>query len=176
MSVAAGPFTIAALLLVLAGAPKILRPQNALNALHAAGIPAPSVFVRVVAFAELAIGIDAVVNGNRPSAVLVALSYAAFTAFVVRALRRETPLSSCGCFGRADTPPSWTHVLVDLAAVAAAVAVAVDPGVGIADVVRAQPDAGVPYVLLVATGTLLAFLALTVLPRLLAVVALSRGA
>ena len=31
--------------------------------------------------------------------------YAGFTAFVVLALRRGGVLSSCGCFGRADTPP-----------------------------------------------------------------------
>ena len=175
MNVAAGPFAIAALLLVLAGAPKIVHPRDTLNALHAAGIPAPPVFVRVVAFAELAIGIDAFVNGNRPSAVLVAVSYTVFTLFVVRALRRETPLTTCGCFGRADTPPTWTHVVVDGAAVAAAVAVAVDPGVGIGDVVRAQPEGGIPYVILVATGTFLAYLSLTVLARLLAAVAVRRG-
>lgn len=170
MTVAAGPFAIAAALLVLAGVPKVLRPRDTVNALRAAGIPAPAVFVRVAAFAEVAIGVDALVNGNRPSAVLVALSYSVFTAFVVLALRRSTPLASCGCFGREDTPPSRLHVAVDAAAVAAAVAVAVDPGAGLPDVVRDQPLAGVPFLILLACGTFLTYLTLSALPRLLVLV------
>jgi hypothetical protein len=170
VTVAAGPFAIAAALLVLAGAPKVVRPRDTVNALRAAGIPAPHVFVRIAAVAEVAIGVDALVNGNRPSAVLVALSYAAFTGFVVVALRRSTPLASCGCFGRADTPPSRLHVAVDAGAVAAAVAVAVDPGVGLPDVVRDQPLAGVPFLILVVCGTFLAYLALSALPRLLVLI------
>ena len=42
--------------------------------------------------------------------------YAGFTAFVVIALRRGGVLSSCGCFGRADTPPTRAHALVTGAA------------------------------------------------------------
>jgi hypothetical protein len=170
MTAAAGPFAIAAALLVLAGAPKIVRPRDTVNALRAAGIPAPNVFVRIVAFAELAIGVDALVNGNRASAVFVALSYTAFTVFVVVALRRSTPLASCGCFGRDDTPPSWIHVAVDAGAVVAAVAVAAEPGVGLPAVVRDQPLAGVPFLLLLVCGTFLAYLALSALPRLMVLV------
>jgi hypothetical protein len=170
VTVAAGPFAIAAALLVLAGAPKVVRPRDTVNALRAAGIPAPNVFVRVLAFAEVAIGIDALVRGNRPSAVLVALSYSVFTVFVLLALRRSTPLASCGCFGRDDTPPTWIHVAIDAAAVVAAVAVAVDPGVGLPDVLRDQPLAGVPFVILLVSGTFLAYLALSALPRLMVLV------
>lgn len=170
MTVAAGPFAIAAALLVLAGAPKVLRPRATVNALRAAGIPAPGVLVRAAAFAEVAIGVDALVRGSRPSAVLVACSYALFTGFVVIALHRSTPLASCGCFGRDDTPPSWLHVGIDLAAVVTAVVVALDPGAGVPDVIRDQPLAGVPFLVLVACGTFLAYEALTALPRLLALV------
>ena len=42
--------------------------------------------------------------------------YAGFTAFVVIALRRGGVLSSCGCFGKADTPPTRAHALVTGAA------------------------------------------------------------
>ena len=43
--------------------------------------------------------------GNRPSAVFVAISYVAFAAFVVVALRRSTPIASCGCFGQRRHAP-----------------------------------------------------------------------
>jgi hypothetical protein len=44
-------------------------------------------------------------------------------------------------------------------------AVVVDPGVGLPDVLADQPLLGLPFLLLVATGVYLAFVALTVLPR-----------
>ena len=55
---------------------------------------------------------------------LVAASYLAFAAFVVAALRRGTMLGSCGCFGREDTPPHWSHVALNLALAGIAVALA----------------------------------------------------
>jgi hypothetical protein len=54
--------------------------------------------------------------------------------------------------------------------VVAAVAVAVEPGVGLPDVVRDQPLAGVPFLLLLVCGTFLAYLALSALPRLMVLV------
>src|SRR5690606_35555046 len=39
----------------------------------------------------------------------------AFAGFVIRALRSGTPISTCGCFGRPDTPPSPAHVALNLA-------------------------------------------------------------
>jgi hypothetical protein len=170
VTVAAGPFAIAALLLVLAGVAKALAPRDTATALRAAGLPAPEALVRAGALAEVGVGVAALVAGDRISAALVAASYAAFTAFVVRALRRDTPLASCGCLGRADTPPTWIHVAIDVAATAAAVAVVADPGAGLPDVLPGQPLAGVPFVLLVACGVALAHAAMSSLPRTLALV------
>jgi hypothetical protein len=168
VTIAAGPFAIAAVLLVLGGAAKTLRPDDTARALREAGLRIPSMGVRLVAVAELLIGGYAIVVGDRASAVLVALSYAAFIGFVVVALGRRLPISTCGCFGRTDTPPSLVHVGIDLGAVVAAAVVAVDPGVGLLDVVGDQPVAGVPYVILVATGVLCALVAMTALPKTLA--------
>ena len=165
MTVAAGPFAVAALLLVLAGVAKARRPADTVVALRAARVPASSALVRAGALAELTVGIAALVNGSRATAVLVALSYAAFTAFVVMALRRSTPLASCGCFGKPDTPPTWTHVVITTAATFAALVVAADPGAGLPDVLKRQPYAGVPFVLLLLCGTLLAYVAMSTLPR-----------
>jgi hypothetical protein len=168
VTVLAGPFAIVAALLALGGASKAVQPADTVGALRGLGLPNSGVLVRAGGVAELVIGVGALVTGARPFAVLVAISYAAFAAFVALALRRGAPIGSCGCFGRAETPPSRTHVVVNVAAALVAAAVAVDPFGGVGDVVADQPLLGLPFLLLVAVGVYLVFLALTLLPRTLA--------
>jgi hypothetical protein len=170
VSLAIGPFDIAAALLAAAGAAKVLAPHDTTTALRAARLPASEVTVRIGGLAEAAVGVAAIATGGAIAAVLVAVSYAGFAAFVLLALRRDTPLASCGCFGKDDTPPTRLHLVLDLGAVAAAVAVVVDPGPGLAGVLRDQPLGGVPFLTLVLAGAALAYLALTSLPRVLALV------
>ena len=170
MNIAAGPFLIASTLLVLGGVLKALRPVDTANALRGVGVPFGPGLVRLGGVAEAALGIWAITTGDRWSAILVAVSYVAFTGFVVVALVRHVPIASCGCFGKADAPPSLVHVGVNLVACLAALAVAVDPGVGLREVLADQPLAGLPFLLLVATGVFLTFIALTLLPRTLSLV------
>lgn len=165
MNVAAGPFTIAALLLVVAGASKMIAPGDTSTAVRGLGISLGPMAVRVGAAAEASIGVYAAIAGDRFSGALVACSYLAFATFVAVALARHLPIATCGCFGKADTPPSAAHVGLNLAAAAAAIAVIADPGVGLPDAVARQPLNGVPYLLLVAAGSVLAFASLIVLPR-----------
>jgi hypothetical protein len=171
----AGPFMIAAVLVALAGALKAVSPRDTANALRGVGLPAAPWMVRAGGACEVGVGAYAIVAGDRLGAALVAMSYLAFAGFVAVAIAREAPISTCGCFGKADTPPSVVHLGFDLAAAAVALAVVVDPTAAIGDVLADQPLAGVPYLLLVATGTYLAFLALTVLPRNLALVREARS-
>jgi hypothetical protein len=168
MSVLAGPFVVAAALLGLGGASKALEPADTARALGTLGLPSSPALVRVGGAAELLIGMGALAFGNRVFAVLVGLSYLGFLAFVVLALVRHAPLSTCGCFGKADTPPSAIHATVNALAVVVAGTVVVDPGVGLPDVLARQPLLGVPFLLLAAVGVYLAFLSLTALPRSLA--------
>ena len=70
--------------------------------------------VRAGGAAEVVIGVGALAVGGPVFAALVALSYLAFAGFVVVALRSGSPISSCGCFGKVDTPPSLVHVVIDL--------------------------------------------------------------
>jgi hypothetical protein len=170
VTLAAGPFAIAATLLAAGGAAKALRPADTANALRTMRLPSSPLLVRVGGVVEAAVGAAALAVGDRTTAVLLALSYLAFAGFVVLALRRGAPISSCGCFGKADTPPSRVHVAINLGAVAAAVAVAVQPGAGLPDVLGRQPLAGIPFVLLLACGVGLVFLALSSLPRTMALV------
>ena len=168
MSPAAGPFMIAALLVALGGAAKAARPADTANALRGVGVPARPWSVRLGGGLELLIGTYALVVGDRLGAALVAASYLLFAGFVTVALVRRAPIATCGCFGKADSPPSVLHLVLDLGAVVAALAVMADPGVGVGDVLAEQPLAGIPYLLLVATGTGLAYVGLTSLPRVLA--------
>jgi hypothetical protein len=175
MTVVAGPFAVAAALLAIGGVMKAFRPHDTANALRGVGLPSWLALVRVGGLVEVVIGVSALVTGGTVSAALVALSYLGFLGFVLAALRADVPVASCGCFGKVDTPPSRVHVGINLAAVAAAVTVALDPGVGILDTIRAQPLAGIPYLLLVGLGVSLVFVALSSLPQTLALVPNARG-
>jgi hypothetical protein len=175
VSVLAGPFTIAAVLLVAGGALKAIRPRDTAQALTAVGLRFPAFFparaaVRVGGAVETVIGAGALLTGGPVFAALVAASYLAFTGFVVVALRSGAPISSCGCFGKVDTPPSVVHVGIDLVAAAVAVGAAVVGDVALPDVLRDQPLLGIPFLLLVVIGCSLVFLAFTSLPKTLAVV------
>lgn len=166
MDVLAGPYLAAAALLVAAGGAKLLDPLPLVRALRSVGLPASGGLVRVGAAAELLLGLSAAGTGARLPAAGVALSYAAFSAFVLVALRRGGVLASCGCFGKADTPPTATHVAVTVGLAAVAAAVAVRPLGALPDLLAAQPGRGVP--LLVATGAVAvtAYLVLALLPLL----------
>ena len=164
----AGPFAIAAALLAAAGAAKVIDPSMTAGALRRAGLRVPDAAVRVAALAELAIGAAALAVPSSALAAAISISYLAFAAFVVWALRTDRPVGTCGCFGKADTPPSAVHVAMNLGLALFAGVVAVAGGVDVLGVIAEQPLAGVPFVLWVALGTWLVFVSLTALPRSLA--------
>lgn len=161
-----GPFLVAVLLLTVAGALKAFDPATTAGALRRAGLPVPAVAVRIGGAFEVVVGVAAIVTGAPLPAALVAFSYLLFTGFVVVALARHLPIGSCGCFGKVDTPPSVIHVVLNVGAIVSAIAVALGPGGGIADVLADQELLGLPFLLLVAIATYTAFLALTILPQL----------
>jgi hypothetical protein len=134
------------------------------------GLPASPALVRVGAAVEVAIAAGALVDGSRPFAALVAASYLGFAAFVLAALRRGVPLSSCGCFGVADTPPSGVHLALNLAATAVAGVVALGWAAagGLAEITAMDGSLllRATFVTLTAAATWFAYVALTLLPRL----------
>jgi len=177
MSVLAGPFVIAGALIALGGAFKAIDPADTAYALRALGLPHAALLVRTGGVAELVIGVGALVVGGPVFAALVALSYLAFAGFVVLALRSGSPISSCGCFGKVDTPPSPVHLVIDLlaAGIATTVALAGDV-VALPDVLADQPMLGVPFVILAVTGVYVVFLSFTALPKTLAAARVVREA
>lgn len=167
MDVLAGPFLAASALLAVAGASKLRRPAPAVGALRALGLPGSPLLVRAGAAVEVAVAAGAVAFGTRLFAGLVAASYLGFALFVMAAMRRDVALSSCGCFGRPDTPPSAVHVVVNLAFAGAAGAVAGAPVGDLPGVLAAQPLLGIPFLALTAVSVALAYVSLTVLPATL---------
>ena len=166
MDALAGPYLAATALLVVAGGAKLVDPLPLVRALRSVGLPAPQALVRAGAGLELLVGLTAAVSGARWPAVAVALSYTAFTAFVLVALRRGGVLASCGCFGKADTPPTGTHVAVTGALALVAAAVATRPVGPLTDLLGASPWNGLPLLLATAAVAATAYLVLALLPTL----------
>jgi uncharacterized protein YjeT (DUF2065 family) len=168
----AAPTLAAAILLVLAGAPKLARPHDTRRALRSVGLPVPAIAIRLGGLAEVGVGIVAVIEGGWAVDALVAASYLAFTGFVILALRTGGVLASCGCLGRPDTPPTLSHVLVTAAfAVASGVAATLGP-TGVLTWASSSTSTATQVAVLGVAGlvTWLAWLSLAELPRLRAIV------
>lgn len=115
------PYLAAVALLGLAGVSKLARPNDTARALRLAGLPASRTLVRAGAAGEVAVAVAAFAVPGAFTGGLVAACYAAFTAFVAVALRRHWPISSCGCFGKPDTPPTRSHAALNAGATVCAV-------------------------------------------------------
>jgi hypothetical protein len=161
MEALAGPYAATAVLLVVAGAPKVVRPLPTARALTLLRLPGRPLLVRLFGAVETVIGVAALARGGPVVAALVAASYALFAAVVLVALRRGGPLSSCGCFGKADTPPTRLHLALNV--LAAAVALTAPPP--IASVVDGGGAAAVSLAVLVALCAWFGYLAMVRLPQ-----------
>ncbi len=169
-----GLYLVAAALLVGAGVAKVLRPSDTARALKSlpglSGIPTGLLreATRVGAAAEVVLGLVALTAPRPLTGSLVAASYVLFAAVTAIVRVRGGALSSCGCFGRSDTPASWLHVVLDLllAVAAAAVASSAQGTATTFGVLAHQPWTGVPLLFASAVGVWLTYLAMTALPAL----------
>lgn len=169
MRLLAGPFAAFALLLAFAGGAKALRPLPTVRALREAGLPSASWMVRLLGGGEAVLAVVALVVAGPVPAALVALSYAGFAAFIGYARARGVSISSCGCFGKPDTPPTAAHLVVNIAAALVALGVALAPGRSPLGVLAHSPAGGVPFTALVLVIAGLGYLALAEWPRLVAI-------
>jgi uncharacterized membrane protein len=165
VTVLAALFAVAATVLLLGGALKAVRTSDTVGALAALGVTVAPIVVSVGGLGEAVLGAAALTIGGRVTAALVAASYLAFAVFVIVALVRGAPISSCGCLGRIDTPPTVTHLVIDLAGAAVAIAVAVVPDAAPVEVLDDQPLLGIPFTLAVAVGVAVVLALLAALPR-----------
>lgn len=164
MELLAGPYFAFALLLLAAGARKAAKPGTTTLALRSVGLAVPTAAVRAGGAAEALLGFAALAVGGPVAALAIGASYAAFAGFVLVALRRGGVVSSCGCFGTPDTPPTGLHVAVNVAAALASVGFALSGARALPHVVGDQPLAGVPFLLTTAICGWLGYLLLAVLP------------
>lgn len=163
VSLLAGPFVAAAVLLAVAGVPKLFRPASTAGAVASLRLPSSALLVRLLGAVELVLAGSALLTGSAYAAVGIAVAYAGFAGFVGLALARPQTLGSCGCFGRPDTPPTPAHLVVNLAAASVAVAVAVTGGVRLD--LAGQPLLGLPFLGLTAVVAWFGYLSLALLPR-----------
>jgi hypothetical protein len=163
MAPATAPLIVAAALLVLAGAPKVLRPRNTVGALRSVGVRVPAALVRLGGAAEAALGATVLLSGGRIPAALVAVSYLSFTAFLAVALRRGGTLASCGCLGRADTPPTVAHLVITVGLCAGACVAAATSADALPDLTLSA--ASLTLLVFVSLALWLVWVGFTVLPR-----------
>lgn len=165
-------FLVSAALLVVSGIAKMADPVPTMGALRAARLPHRKLTAVALGGLEVAVAGYAIAFGG--VAVLgVAALYLVFTVFVVVALRLGLPLSSCGCFGKADTPPTWLHVGYNSVAAVAAVAATAGGWGGVRGVWQTDAVGAIVYLGLAGLGVFASYLLLSELPPLLS---LSRSA
>lgn len=158
------PYLAAAGLLLLSGVLKLYRPAGTAPALRTQGLPPARALVLCVGATEAAVAVAALV-GLPWAAPALALTYAGFTLFVLIALVRGRPLSSCGCFAEPDLPPTWAHVA--LTALLASCAAVADGGpIGLPSAVGAGAIEASAAVASAALTGWLAYVVLAGLPRL----------
>ncbi len=184
-----GGYGAAAIVLVAGGAAKAAKPDGTARALRhllpsprfgavASAVTSPVAIraaVRAAGAAEVVIGGAALVAGGRWPALLIAGSYFAFAIVVGTAVRRNAPLTSCGCFGEVDAPPTAGHAAVNLAFAAIAASVVAEgarPAAlvprGVEQVAGGHPLVAGVFVLLTASVAYLAYLVMAVLPQTVA--------
>ena len=121
--------------------------------------------LRLFGAVEAALGSATFVTGARPLAALVALSYAGFSGFLIVALRKGGAVSSCGCLGRADTPPTRSHLSMTVGFALTSVLAALTGADGVSTI--AWSATTLTALGLAALGGWLCWLVFTALPHLL---------
>jgi hypothetical protein len=164
----AGPVAVAALVLAVGGAYKLRDPGPTATMLATLGLPGSFGVVRLVGGVEVVAGLATFLAGGPVATGVVAALFLAFALITLRLVRLGDAAASCGCFGRLSSRPSPIHVGVDAIAALVAGAGAVTGTPGFVQLRPDLPAAGLPQLLLVAVGTWLVVVTLTVLPDTLA--------
>jgi hypothetical protein len=162
-----GWFFLSAALLLVSGGAKLADPVPTSGALRVAGLASRVGVVYALAVAEIATGATALLFGGAWAGWAIALLYGGFGSFVAIALHRRIPIASCGCFGKADTPPSLVHVFLNSAGLAGGLWAGLSHSPSLVSILGSQPLAGVPYLFFLAAGIYAAYLLLTILPILI---------
>jgi hypothetical protein len=164
MPVHSGPVTAVMVVLLIAGTQKLLDPSPTSGALRAAGLPASGTLVRLLGLVEAGTAIFFLVVGGPVPAAMGSLLYAGFAWFVINALVRDLPISSCGCLGATETPPTMIHVVMNLGALGLLGAAVIIPVAPMGGVVGQELNVVIPYVLFTGATVYMLYAILAVLP------------
>lgn len=157
-----------ALLLIVAGAGKVVHPADSGRAAEVLGFPGglSAVWARLFGAAEVAVGAVVIVVGGAFPAALAAASFT-FLAVVAWRLLRVAPAQDCGCFGRSGQPITRSHLAVDIGcAVIALIAVGWPQPSWRTVVTGADPLVGGTLAAMAVLLTWLLYAVLTTAPRL----------
>lgn len=155
------PFLVAALVVLIAGVAKLLRPDAAASALIRGRLPAGRGVIRGFAAFEIGLGTWAII---RPGQVVAAILCAIFVLFTGLSALLAQRASSCGCFGADDSPATMVQPLLSAVfAVAAAGAVAWPPH-GLAWLAHRSPGLALALAVGLAGAAYAAVLTYTALP------------
>jgi hypothetical protein len=162
----------ASLLLVGAGAAKLRNPTQAVAMVRGMWRTAPGgelgrSLMRAIAAGEIAVGAWAIATGSRLAAALLGACYFGFLVVAAGLLRRGQR-GSCGCFGAAESPVGFGHVVVNIAGIGTAVAAMAHPPGPVDGMFAPGALVGVIAVAQSVLLAYLAFLSITALPSLVA--------
>jgi hypothetical protein len=160
----APPFLLAAGLLVVAGAAKLLRPRATAQAMADVGLPGADASARALGTVEVAAGLAAILIPMRGGAVVLAVVYLLFAGFLAYVLRVHPDTGSCGCAGANAVPPSVLHLGLNLLAAGAGVTCAVVGGQSPARWVLGLGVGALPVVVGLALAGYLAVVAVVEVP------------
>ena len=151
-------------LLALAGVYKIADPTSTSGALRAIGLPGSTQLVRLLGATEIGVGVIGIGWGGPIASAAAGILYGGFLVFVIEALRRKLPISSCGCLGATETPPTLAHVLVNIVAVSVLVVGTLYPIGTLGGVPQLDAPTAVAFILFTAAAVYLLQAVLTTLP------------
>jgi hypothetical protein len=145
---------IFSVLLIITGVAKVASPHDVERALVSLGLPRIPFAGAIIGAVEVLVGIAAFFA---PIALLAqGLLYLAFAGWVLIALLREVPLASCGCLGKDDTPPTWSHLVMNVLAGSLSLGAAAGDPFAIAGGLE-----GIATIVVVAVGVFLGYVVLT---------------
>jgi hypothetical protein len=166
--VAAAPFFAASGLLALAGLMKLRDPGPLVRVLRQARLPSSQPSVRIFGLIESMAGVAAFIRPGLVTGAAVAALYLGFSLFLLWLLVQQIPVTSCGCLGARETPPSVIHLALNACAATAAIAVAAgaEPS-GIVPFVVDLSYRAIPFVIGLVAIAYAAYLAVAFLPNAL---------
>jgi len=157
-------FFLAAGLLVLAGATKVVRPDATAQALLDAGLPGSLPAARAVGVVELTVGVWACAAPTAGGAVALGVLYLVFAGYLGFLLVARPDAGSCGCAGGTAVPPSGLHLVLNIVAGATGLAYAGTAAPTIGAWLTSLGWAVVPVVFGIVVAGWLAVVAVTIAP------------